>query len=119
MPGFILQPDILFAVSEHSEASMNFDLAQVDEFLTRVSGLITSGFDSAQRGQVLENIARMEIDEEITLQFEVVFGGAEARLRITVVLDDYDAPILYFFTIPALASAISALMAAFSIEHEG
>jgi hypothetical protein len=104
------------ALSGLSEASMNFDSAQVGPFLGRMVERI-SGFGAREAAQVVHLLDELEVGEERDLQFEVEHRGQLVPLWIGVFMDDVDAPDLYFFTVPQLAAKIEELMNDFGNEH--
>jgi hypothetical protein len=92
-------------VSGLTEASMNFDLDGVGPFLSRLTTLV-EGFGDAEVRQLSESIAEIPVESERSWDFMVRYQGAEVPLRVRAFMDDIDAPDLYFFTSPQLASAI-------------
>jgi hypothetical protein len=92
-------------VSGLTEASMNFDLDWVGPFLSRLTTLV-EGFGDAEVRQLSESIAEIPVESERSWDFMVRYQGAEVPLRVRAFMDDIDAPDLYFFTSPQLASAI-------------
>jgi len=104
------------ATGEFSEVSMNFDSHLVGPFLERVSGIV-SGLGTSEIAKVTRLLDALEVEGEGELHFEVEHGGDAVPLRIEVFMDDTDAPDLYFFTVPKLASDIDGLLKNFCEEH--
>ena len=77
------------------EASMNFDLENVQPFLTRLEARLGLGLAVADLVAATESTP---VDSEITRTMSVVFNGSPARLDYRVFMDDVDAPDLYFLT---------------------
>ena len=98
------------------EASMNFDPDTLRAFLPRIERLVESGFGPVESDQVMRLVSTLDVDEEAQLEFQVVYGGQSVVLRIQAVMDDIQAPDVYFFTGEQLAKAIGDEMIAFGEE---
>ena len=77
------------------EASMNFDVENVEPFLRQLNSelhleLPIAELVSMTRAATIDN----EVEKTVTVQFE----GASIVLKYRVFIDDVDAPDLYFFT---------------------
>lgn len=98
---------------ELREASMNFDLEQLEPFLNRVRGLVV-GLSSSDVASVARGAAGMKVGQEREWTFEVTCDGVRVPLRVHVVMDDIDAPDLAIFTSGPLAARINGEMRAFA-----
>ena len=96
---------------------MNFDSADVRPFLTRISGRIDAGFGEPEIQRVEQLIRSMKVKEERSLEFPIRFRGEATVLRLQVHLDDTDAPDLFFFTVPRLATLIDEELSKFADER--
>jgi hypothetical protein len=99
-----------------TEASCNFDLDNLETFLTRLPGLISSGFGAGDIQKVVKLARTMNVDDDEQLEFSIEFERKPAALKIQVVMDDYESPDVYFFTVPELAQRISNEMRQFAEE---
>ena len=97
---------------------MNFDMADVQPFLKRIPPLLDSGFSDKEIMQVHRAAKSLKVEAEKTLKFSVQYKGHETPLHITIVMDDIDAPDMYFFTHPELADKIQGEMGQFAKEME-
>jgi hypothetical protein len=97
-------------VSPLHEASANFDLEDVTPFLRRVVALVDSGFAAGDAKVLAARIAKQAVGSGHEYKYSVVAGGVRGPLLIRVLMDDADAPELYFFTNRALAERIDAAM---------
>jgi hypothetical protein len=97
--------------------STNFDSDTVRPFLERIQPLIEAGFSSAQIEQVGQIVATLAHDQEQTLEFQIRHAGKDAKFQIQVVMDDIDAPDLYFFSPPALTRQIESEFMRFAKER--
>ncbi|GAB5407281.1 MAG: hypothetical protein Aurels2KO_55120 [Aureliella sp.] len=91
-----------------TEASMNFDLENVQPFLARIAKHIESGFSDTEIKTVAEFVGNTEVEDEHEMTLSVVADGQSTPLVIRVFMDDIDAPDLYFFTSADLASEITS-----------
>ena len=91
-----------------TEASMNFDLENVQPFLVRIAQHIDTGFTDAEIKTVAEFVANTEVEDERETNLSVVVGGQTTPLIIRAFMDDINAPDLYFFTSADLAAKIDS-----------
>jgi hypothetical protein len=101
---------------ELKEASMNFDLADVQPFLRRLTQklqLLTN--DDIDR--LSQEIAAVPVEEERRWNFDVMHQGKTVPLEIRAFMDDVEAPDLYFFTVPTLSDTIQAELISFAEEQ--
>ena len=91
-----------------TEASMNFDLENVQPFLARIAKHIESGFTDAEIKTVAEFVANTDVEDEREMTLSVVANGQSTPLVIRTFMDDIDAPDLYFFTSADLAAKITS-----------
>jgi hypothetical protein len=102
---------------ELKEASMNFDLSDVQPFLQRLTQklqlLTMEDIDRLSR-----EIAAVPVEEERRWQFDVMHEGKTVPLKIRAFMDDVEAPDIFFFTVPGLADAIQAELISFA-EDQG
>lgn len=103
-------------MTDAHEASMNFDIEAMPPFLARIAGLLDDGFGNQEIETLVELAWQMDVDTEQTREFRVTYRGNSVPLRVQIVLDDIDAPDLYFFTSAELAAAIQREMSAFADE---
>ena len=99
------------------EASMNFDLENVEVFLKRVRTIIPAGFGDQEVIEAVEMVNATPADEEREVSFIVNYEGDSAKLIIRCFKDDADSPDLIFFTMPELAGEISHQMIKFCEER--
>ncbi len=92
------------------ETSTNFDLDIIEPFLECISGHISLGFGKEDIKQTIEMITSLEVKGGGELEFKPVFQGQEMRLVISVYMDDYDSPDVFFFSSPALIELIEGVM---------
>jgi hypothetical protein len=99
--------------SRGAEASMNLDLADLKPLLKSVQRLTQNGFGDSEVEQV-DGLARsLPGSQTKELQFQVVFHGSNASMRLQVKKDDVDAVSVWFITSPELAGAIQGAMKPF------
>lgn len=100
-----------------TEASCNFDIANLPTFLARIPGLVSSGFGAGEIQKVVQLAKTMNVNDDRQFEFPIEFQGETATLKIQVVMDDYESPDVYFFTVPELAQRISGEMDLFAEEQ--
>ncbi|MEH7743538.1 hypothetical protein V7659_00535 [Neobacillus drentensis] len=101
------------------EASMNFDMNNVKPFLQRISPLVESGFSAEEINQVQEKLEKMEPDDEYEVgRFEIVYRDKNTPLVIKAFMDGPEAPDVYIYTEPGLATQIQEEMIKFADELE-
>ena len=97
------------------EASMNFDLENVEPFLTQLESRLNLGLPVPELVAFTQSTA---IDDERVSTLSVRFGGEVISLDYRVFMDDVDAPDLYFFTASEeLCKAIGAELSDFAEKH--
>jgi len=109
----------LFAIggaNADTEASMNFDLENVKPFLSRLSKIVDSGINDQKVNEMLLFTSSVPVEDQKDMEFTVVYKGKKTPIRYSVFMDDIDAPDLYFFTSPELATAIESEMSKYSNE---
>ena len=80
---------------EKFEASMNFDMENVDEFAKSLN----EKFGPGLRADVLSDFVRsVPVEEERTLVLQVGTSEAPETLEMIVHMDDVDAPDIYFYS---------------------
>lgn len=99
-----------------TEASMNFDLENVQPFLVRMAKHIESGFTGTEIRAIAEFVADTGVQDEREITLSVVVDGHSTPLVIRAFMDDIDAPDLYFFTTADLAAKIDSEFEAFCEE---
>ncbi|HSD30299.1 MAG TPA: hypothetical protein VLB49_00170 [Gemmatimonadales bacterium] len=90
------------------EASANFDLQDVEPFLTRVVALLDSGFTSTDVKDLARTLAAQPAKSERRYEYTVIAGGTRGPLQILVFMDDVDSPDITFFADSGLAARIQA-----------
>ncbi|HUG04669.1 MAG TPA: hypothetical protein VML92_09605, partial [Steroidobacteraceae bacterium] len=97
------------------EASINFDLENVQPFLTQLDSTLLLGLPA----QELVSLTQATPPEDETSQVVAVsFGGSQVRLEYRVFMDDIDAPDLSFRTeSKVLADAIQVELMRFADAH--
>lgn len=79
---------------EH-EASMNFDLENVQPFLADLDRSLELGMDVGELAALTRSVG---VDEEASIELSVQYSGESSTVRLTVFMDDHDAPDIYFFS---------------------
>lgn len=95
-----------------SEASANFDLAQVKPFLARIATQV-EGLNASEIDRISDEIADMPVESEQSWELEVMHQGEATPLHLRVFMDDVEAPDVYFYTTPELAATIDEEMGRF------
>ena len=101
---------------ELEEASMNFDLENVEAFLNRISKIIPSGYGLEEVTETFNMVKSTPHDEEREVTYIINFEGDSAKLIIRCFMDDIDAPDLCFLTMHELAEEINHQMEQFCEE---
>lgn len=101
------------------EASTNFDLSDLPSFFKRVGRILEAGFSEREQWDVVSRAQRLELDEEMTLDYSAIYQGVSIPLRIAIFMDDVASPNVYFYTGDNLAQAIAAEMNKYSQERSG
>jgi hypothetical protein len=91
------QGGVQHAIGERQEVSINFDAQDVEPFLRRL-GQLVSGFGAPEIAKVTDVLDALELDGEGELFFEVKHKDRLVPLHLTILLDDTDAPDLFFET---------------------
>jgi hypothetical protein len=102
---------------ELMEASTSFDGELVRPFLERVGELVSEGFDAEQREELAVLIDSLDVDRKHEEDFTVRYDGQQMPLRVRVLMDDSDAPSLFFFAPQKLAQRIQEEMGKFFEER--
>jgi hypothetical protein len=100
---------------EMSEWSTNFDLESVEPFLRRVCTCVDSGFSDIEIDGLLAMVRDMKMDEEKQVEFNIAYCGTTSLLRITVFMDDINAPDIHFFGPRSLCEEMSNIIEDFSV----
>ena len=100
-----------------SAASMNFDQGGVGPFLLHLSRMVGTDFDSAAAQKIAEVVDVLDVEEIGHWEFRVASDGNSQRLVIVAYKDDIDAPDLYFYTSPELATRIQEQLEVFATEQ--
>ena len=103
-------------VQADSEASMNFDIENVLPFLTRLITIVDSGINAKKVNEMYVFTKSVSIESQKEMNFEVIYKGKKTPFKYSVFMDDIDAPDLYFFTSPELATRIESEMNMFTKE---
>jgi hypothetical protein len=97
------------------EASMNFDLADVQPFLAQLNSQLTLDLPVSE---LVEFTRATTVESERSRALTVTFQGAPVPLEYRVFMDDIDAPDLVFLTSSqALADAIDEQLGEFAEQH--
>jgi hypothetical protein len=104
-------------VGGEPEASMNFDVSALPEFLGRLPRLFTEGFGGEEIKEILGLSDSLSVEQCGKLELNVTFQQNPMELRIQLVKDDVDAVSLFFFATEPLTEAINAEMRFFAIER--
>src|SRR5579862_7411843 len=95
------------------EASMNFDCEEVGPFL----GRLTSKFPilpPCDCDRLVREIAAVPVARVGKWHFDVTYDQRSVPLEVRAAMEDFNAPDVYFFTVPELADRIQAEMRAFA-----
>ena len=96
------------------EASMNFDLENVETFLIRIDARLGLNLPLEE---LIEMTHETKIETEQSRTVNVEFGDSQTTIEYRVFMDDIDAPDLYFFTpTKDLAESIEGEMETFADE---
>ncbi|WP_047093300.1 hypothetical protein [Aurantiacibacter marinus] len=97
------------------EASMNFDLEMVREFLDQIEDELELGLEVDDLFDFTENT---DVEDERQRTFDVEFRGDDVSMTYVVFMDDIDAPdVAFFVSDEELADAINKQMEAFCQKH--
>ncbi|WP_271078327.1 hypothetical protein [Aurantiacibacter sp. MUD61] len=97
------------------EASMNFDVEMVRDFLEQLEDELELGLEIDELCDFTENT---EVEDERQRTYDIEFRGDDASMTYVVFMDDIDAPdIAFFVSDPELADEINQQMEAFAEKH--
>jgi hypothetical protein len=105
-----------FTESQLKEASMNFDLKDVQPFISRLNGKFAL-LSFQDTDHVAREIEALPVKQTGQWNFQVNYQSQAVPLRIQALKDDVDAVDIYFFTAPTLAATIQTEMKAFAKEN--
>lgn len=98
------------------EASMNFDMEDVQPFLEQVENNLGVQMPIAE---LMHLASTIEVEDEAQRTFELTFNGNQTKVTCTVFMDDVDAPDLFFHTPDeSLAKALEAEMERFMEDND-
>lgn len=80
------------------EFSSSFDSCDIEPILHLISQKITTGFSDVEIIKVIDSTKMLKVDEEIDLDFEISYSKKLGKLNLKIVMDDVDAPDVYFFS---------------------
>lgn len=104
------------ASSKLQESSMNFDMQNLQPFLLRVSHIVQAGFTESEIEIIMSSAKNMKVDQQNDFSFDITHNDKRAKLKISIFLDDIDAPDVYFYSCPELARKINNEMIKFAEE---
>jgi len=94
--------------SGFGEASTDFGIGELPEFLQVVPKLIEAGFGAAEIEEITQTANDLEVDEDATFNFDIVYQGEATQLTVFLFIDDIDLVASAFYTQPQLADEILA-----------
>ena len=98
------------------EASMNFDMELVRDFLEQLEDELELGLEIDDLYDFTEST---EVEDERQRTFDVDFRGDDVSMTYVVFMDDIDAPdIAFFVSDPDLAEEIDKQMEKFCEKHD-
>jgi hypothetical protein len=95
-----------YRLVKSEETSTNFDYEELQPFLKRVATFISSGFGRAEIAALMKKVKKLKPEQTHEQVFSINFNGVVAPFRITVYMDDFDAPDAYFYAPVKLARQI-------------
>jgi hypothetical protein len=95
------------------EASMNFDPEEVRPFLERLTSKLPI-LQPTDIDRLSREIAAVPVARVGRWRFDVIYNERNVPLEVRAVMEDVDAPDVYFFTASELADEIQAEMRAFA-----
>jgi hypothetical protein len=98
------------------ESSMNFDMKNLRPFLVRLSHIVQAGFSESEIETVISLAMKLKVDQQNDFTFDIKYNDKSTKLKISILLDDIDAPDVYFYSCPELANAINNEMVKFAEE---
>jgi hypothetical protein len=97
------------------EISANFDLANVEAFLLRLSSRL--GIMSVDEARsIASGIGLIPVEEERGWNIDARYNGQSVLLELRAAMDDFSAPDLYFYADSELAVALARELKAFNEE---
>jgi hypothetical protein len=95
------------------EASMNFDAEEVGPFLGRLTSKlpILPPYDCER---LAREIAAVPVTRVGRWTFDVVYDQRHVPLEVRAAMENFNAPDVYFYTVPELADQIQAEMRLFA-----
>lgn len=97
-------------VTKLGEASMNFDIEGLADFVQRLPALIDDGLGAPEITRLMAEVRDMTHNEERVIDFPITWRGEPTTLLVTVFMDDDDAPDVEFVALTTLAEQIDAEM---------
>lgn len=79
-----------------AEASANFDMDGLAEFLQKLPAIFDSGFGTEEVTMLLRGAQELPHDAEKTWTLQVTHQGRIQPLEVHVFMDDIEAPDVYF-----------------------
>lgn len=98
------------------ESSMNFDMKNLRPFLVRLSHIVQAGFSESEIETVMSSANNMKVNQQNDFTFDIKYNEKRTKLKISIFLDDIDAPDVYFYSCPELATTINNEMVKFAEE---
>lgn len=95
------------------EASMNFDLADVEPFLSALAKRLEGGFSESEARRLAADISLLPVEGELAREYSVIFGGRSLPLNFEVFMDDVEAPDVYVYSPQPLAGMVEEEMNVF------
>jgi hypothetical protein len=102
--------------SELKEFSTSFNLQNLQPFLSKISDVITKGFSDAEINEIVTSVNRMKPDEQREFYFDIRYKDKASKLKVSIFMDDIDAPDVYFYSCPELSSIIEGEFIKFANE---
>lgn len=95
-------------VQQKFEASMNFDLKNVEPFLTDLDNKFKFGLNIKSLGEFARSV---KVEDEESIEIKINYSGQTSLMEFNVFMDDIDAPDLYlFFESSDLADSVGDFM---------
>lgn len=102
-----------FARPDEREVSLSVDGRDIQPILERISTVLDRGFSRFDADDLARVIAGQTVDDEKTVEFNVVFHGKPALLRVRASMDDETAHDVKFFTTPELADTLKGVVSSY------
>ena len=100
------------------EASGDFNIEDIEPFLSRIAALVDSGLTAADIRAMADEIARLPVGAEKEYRYNIKTKAGRASLQIGVVVDDDDTADLTFSTAGDLTRRIDEAMGQFFEDME-